>query len=108
MTDSEFRAQERLLKISVHDVSTGTFVPQLRSLSQILGSILPRCRTRGCDMYPLTKQLQIACDHAKDVTARMISQEPPRFANDEQTLEINAVQFLFACVPTGRRYSESE
>jgi uncharacterized protein len=39
------------------------------------------------DMFPLTKQVQIACDHAKDATARLIGQEPPRFENDEHTLD---------------------
>lgn len=31
--------------------------------------------------------MQIACDHAKDATARLIGHEPPRFKNDEQNLD---------------------
>jgi hypothetical protein len=31
--------------------------------------------------------VQIACDHAKDATARLIGHEPPRFKNDEQNLD---------------------
>src|SRR5262249_42703977 len=39
------------------------------------------------DMFPLVKQVQIACDHAKNSTARLMGQEPPRFGDDEQTLD---------------------
>jgi hypothetical protein len=87
------------MKISMHDISTGTFVPMLRSLSQILEkaaqqagdkkidlAALPNARLAP-DMYPLTKQVQIACDHAKNATARLIGQEPPRFEDDDQTID---------------------
>lgn len=87
------------MKISVYDMSTGTFVPMLQSLSQILDravqqasdkkidlAVLPSAQLAP-DMYPLTKQVQIACDHAKNATARLTGQEPPRFEDDEQTLD---------------------
>jgi len=87
------------LTISVHDLATGTFVPMLRSLLQILDkavgqagdkkldlAALPNARLAP-DMYPLTKQVQIACDTAKSATARLMGEEPPSFADDEQTLE---------------------
>lgn len=87
------------MKVSIHDISSGTFVPMLRSLSQIFDkaaqqagdkkidlAALPTARLAP-DMFPLTKQVQIACDHAKDATARLIGQEPPRFENDEHTLD---------------------
>ena len=87
------------MKISAHDLSTGTFVPMLRTLSQLLDKTtgqagdkkvdlakLPNARLAP-DMYPLTKQVQIACDQAKDATARLTGREPPRFADDEQTLD---------------------
>jgi len=38
-------------------------------------------------MFPLTKQVQIACDQAKSVAARLTGQEPPRFEDNEQTLD---------------------
>jgi hypothetical protein len=47
---------------------------------------LPTARLAS-DMFPLTKQVQIACDHAKDATARLIGQEPPRFESNEHTLD---------------------
>ena len=39
------------------------------------------------DMFPLVRQVQIACDHAKNSTARLIGQEPPVFEDNEQTLD---------------------
>ena len=87
------------MKNSVHDISTGTFVPMLQSLSQILGKAAQQARDKKIDlaalpnarlapdMYPLTRQVQVACDQAKDATARLIGQEPPRFEDDEQTID---------------------
>jgi hypothetical protein len=87
------------VKISVYDMSTGTFVPMLQSLSQILDKAVRQASDKKIDlaalpsaqlapdMYPLTKQVQIACDHAKNATARLTGQEPPRFEDDEQTLD---------------------
>src|SRR5712692_6579306 len=36
------------------------------------------------DMYPLTGQVQAACDTAKRTTARLIGVEPPRFEDNEE------------------------
>jgi len=86
------------VKISILDISTGTFVPMLRSLLQILDKATQQAGDKGIDlvslpnarlapdMFPLTKQVQIACDNAKNATARMIGCEPPRFEDDEQSL----------------------
>lgn len=87
------------MKISMHDISVGTLVPMLRSLAQILDkaarqasgkkidlAALPNARLAP-DMYPLTKQVQLACNHAKDATARLTGQEPPAFADDERTID---------------------
>ena len=38
------------------------------------------------DMLPLGRQFQIACDNAKNGPARLIGQEAPWFADDEQTI----------------------
>lgn len=38
------------------------------------------------DMYPLVKQIQIACDNAKNGTARLAGQEPPKHEDNEKTL----------------------
>jgi hypothetical protein len=38
-------------------------------------------------MFPLSRQVQIATDHAKGATARLAGVEPPRFADDEKTFD---------------------
>jgi hypothetical protein len=87
------------MKISMHAISIETFVPMLRSLSNILDKgaqhaaakkLDPAALVNGRlapDMYPLVKQVQLACDHAKDSTARLMGKEPPRFEDNEQTIE---------------------
>jgi hypothetical protein len=37
-------------------------------------------------MFPLTRQVQIACDHAKTAAAVLSGREPPRFEDNEKTL----------------------
>ena len=41
----------------------------------------------AADMFPLAKQVQIACDHAKGAAARLTGREPPKFDDDERTLD---------------------
>jgi len=76
-----------------------TFVPMLRSLSNILDKGAEHAKAKTLDsaalvnarlapdMYTLAQQVQLACDHAKDSTARFMGQEPPRFEDNEQTLD---------------------
>jgi uncharacterized protein len=84
---------------SLSDLSSGTFVPMLRSLQQILDKAAQQAAGKGIDlaalpdarlapdMYPLTKQVQIACDSAKNATARLTGREPPRFEDTEKTVQ---------------------
>jgi hypothetical protein len=39
------------------------------------------------DMFPLSRQVQIATDMAKAAVARLTGQEPPRYEDTEQTME---------------------
>jgi hypothetical protein len=39
------------------------------------------------DMFPLTRQVQIACDQAKNGAARLAGVEPPRFEDTETTID---------------------
>jgi hypothetical protein len=39
------------------------------------------------DMFPLTRQVQLACDLAKNSIARLTEQEPPRFPDTEASFE---------------------
>ena len=83
----------------MHDISVGTYVPMLRSLGNWLdkglehqviqrlsANALPDARLAP-DMYPLTQQVQLACDHAKNGTARLIGATAPVFEDNEITLE---------------------
>jgi hypothetical protein len=38
------------------------------------------------DMFPLTRQVQIACDFAKGATARLAGQEPPAYDDSERSI----------------------
>jgi hypothetical protein len=91
--------KEVTVTFSAYAMRVETFVPMLRTLSSLLdkgaahasarkfdSAVLVNARLAP-DMYSLVKQVQIACDHAKNGTARLVGQEPPRFADDEQTLD---------------------
>jgi hypothetical protein len=39
------------------------------------------------DMFPLSRQVQIACDMLKNGIARLAGQDAPRFEDNEQTME---------------------
>src|SRR5262249_1330851 len=80
-------------------MSIDTVVPMLRSLSKIFekatqhakaksfdGAVLANARLAP-DMFPLTQQVQIACDMAKNGTARLMGKESPKFEDNEQTLD---------------------
>ncbi len=39
------------------------------------------------DMFALVRQVQVACDHAKNGAARLAGAEPPKFEDNETTIE---------------------
>lgn len=84
------------MNISAHNLAMDTFVPMLRSLSNVLDkgaqhasaksfdvAVLVKARLAP-DMYTLQQQVQLACHHAKDATARLIGEEPtpPAFVDE--------------------------
>ena len=85
--------------VSIHTMAIDTFVPMLRTLSACLEKGAEHARAKSFDasvlvnarlapdMFTLAQQVQIACDHAKNGVARLTGQEPPRFPDDEKTLE---------------------
>jgi hypothetical protein len=87
------------VKISMHTMAIDTFVPMLRSLSEILDKGAQHARAKkldpaslvnarlATDMYPLVKQVQLACDQAKNTTARLMGTEPPRSEDNEKTFD---------------------
>jgi hypothetical protein len=87
------------MKASMHAFSADLFVNILHNLDWILGkgashaaakkfdpAVLLAARLAP-DMLPLTRQVQIACDIAKNSLARLAGQEPPRFEDNETTFE---------------------
>jgi hypothetical protein len=86
------------MSFSLYDTAAGTFTGMLSSLSKLLDKGAEHAAAQGWladrlpnaklaeDMYPLTKQIQIACDHAKNAMARLAGQEPPRVPDEEQTI----------------------
>ena len=87
------------MKISMHALSVEVFANTLGNLSSILEKGLAHATQRkfdpavllaarlAPDMLPLTRQVQIACDIAKNSVARLAAQEPPRFEDNETTIE---------------------
>jgi uncharacterized protein len=79
-----------------------TFVRALTQLQHVLSKAEAHAKTVGWDpavllgmrlapdMFPLTRQVQIATDLAKNGVARMIAGEAPKFADEESTFaELN-------------------
>jgi uncharacterized protein len=87
------------MKISVHALSVEVFAHTLGNLSRILekaaGSAAQRkfdpdvllAARLAPDMLPLTRQVQIAGDIAKNSVARLAGQEPPRYEDNETSIE---------------------
>jgi hypothetical protein len=85
------------MKISMHGASVGVFVRILRNMETILGKAETWAADRKIDpsallqsrlspdMFPLSRQVQIATDMAKGTAARLAAVEPPRFEDNEST-----------------------
>jgi hypothetical protein len=85
--------------MSVYAVAKATFVPMLRNLSNILDKAAKHAADKKFDpavlvnarlapnMYHLGKQVQVASDQAKGLVARAMGQEPPKFEDNEQTID---------------------
>jgi hypothetical protein len=87
------------MKLSIHAVSIDIFARALGNLSAILdkgaahaaakkfdSTVLVNSRLAP-DMLPLSRQVQIACDLAKNSAARLAGLEPPRYEDHEKTIE---------------------
>src|SRR5262249_40070904 len=81
----------RIMESPIQTMSIDTFVPMLRSLSKIFDKAMEHAKAKSFDgavlanarlapdMFPLTQQVQIACDMAKNGTARLMGKESPKF-----------------------------
>jgi hypothetical protein len=84
---------------SIYAIATETFEPMLRSLSGVLDKAAEHAHARKSDptalvnarlapdMYTLAQQVQLACDQARDATARLSGQDAAQLENNEKTLE---------------------
>ena len=83
--------------MSMYQASIPQFTKMLSNLSNILkkgeefakaknidGTVLVGSRL-AADMFPLAKQVQIACDQVKNGMARLAGVEPPKFDDNEST-----------------------
>jgi hypothetical protein len=80
-------------------MAMNTFVPMLGTLSTLLDKGTEHMRAKekapdsllearlAPDMFPLARQVQIACDLVKGAAARLAGQEPPVFEDKEQTVD---------------------
>jgi hypothetical protein len=86
------------MDISMYQASAPRFANILRNLSAILDKAQAHCAAKKIDpaaltayrlypdMFPFTRQVQIACDTAKGAVARLAGVEIPKHEDTEQTL----------------------
>ena len=86
------------MKISMYQASAPRFSHTLRNLSAILDKAEAHAEARKidpavlgglrliADMFPLTRQVQIACDNAKGAVARLAGVEIPKHEDTEKTI----------------------
>ncbi len=86
------------MSLSMHQSSVPIFLPLLMNLKAMLEKAAVHCENKKIDssvlpasrlfpdMFPLSKQVQIATDHAKGCPARLAGLEPPAFDDNEKTL----------------------
>jgi len=87
------------MTISMYAASAPRFAAMLRNLAAILDKAQTHAAEKKIDpavllsarlfpdMFPLVKQVQVACDHAKAAMARLAGVEVPRFEDTEQSFE---------------------
>ena len=87
------------MAISMSQASIPAFIRTLTSLSAILDKAAQHAAARKVDpavllgtrlfpdMFPLIKQVQLACDFAKGGAARLSGSEPPKFPDEEKTID---------------------
>jgi hypothetical protein len=86
------------MSLSVHAITVPVFVRALTNLSAILDKAAAHCEQKKIDpavllgmrlypdMFPLLRQVRIACDFAKGSVARLAGQDVPKWEDDEATI----------------------
>jgi hypothetical protein len=88
-----------MTKLSMYAISAPVFVRMLKNLSNLLAKGEAHAKAKGYDpnnllnarlapdMFTLTRQVQIATDHAKGAMARLAGQQPQAIEDTEVTME---------------------
>jgi hypothetical protein len=83
------------MSVAVHAITVPVFVRALTNLSAILDKAVAHCEAKKIDpavligmrlspdMFPLLRQVRIACDFAKGACARLAGQEVPKWEDNE-------------------------
>lgn len=86
------------MSLSMHAISIPVFTRQLNNLSTILGIAAANAEARKIDqsvflnarlapdMFPLSRQVQIACDGVKAGAALLAGVDAPSYADDETSI----------------------
>ena len=86
------------MSLSMYQSSVPIFISMLMNLKGLLEKAATYCESKkidpsvlpaNClfpDMFPLSRQVQIATDHAKGCVARLSGLEPPAYEDNEKTL----------------------
>ena len=87
------------MALSMSQASISIFTQQLTTLSGLIDKAAEHCKAKGVDpsnmigarlapdMFPFSRQVQLATDHAKGATARLSGRENPKFEDTESTFE---------------------
>ncbi|MBU8977878.1 MULTISPECIES: DUF1993 domain-containing protein [unclassified Lysobacter] len=85
------------MSLSLHEASVPVFRHMLRALDGVLAKGEEHAKTAGYDpdvllqtrlfpdMFPLLRQVQIACDFAKSISARLADVEVPAMPDEERS-----------------------
>lgn len=85
------------MSLTMYEASVPVFRHMLRAMAGVLDKARAHAEEKVIepdallqarlfpDMFPLTRQVQIACDFAKSVCARLADVEVPSFADDERS-----------------------
>ena len=83
---------------SMNQIGLATITQTLSALDKILDKLATHAEAKKIDeavyltarlapdMFPFTRQIQIACDFAKGAAARLAGQEVPAWADEEKTI----------------------
>jgi uncharacterized protein len=86
------------MSITMYQASVPAFIQILKALSGVLDKAEAHCTAKKidptvmigtrliADMFPLTRQVQIACDFAKGITARLAGVEVPSWEDSEKSI----------------------